>query len=204
MPDDATTVYVVDDDNAVGEALASLLELEGFDVNRYETATAFLSDIDDRSTGVLLLDVRLPDINGLDVQEMLVQRGSKLSVIVITGHGDIPMAVQAVKAGAVNFIEKPFVGDEILDSVRSAESASRDLIEDTKAQDDIRSRLDGLTPRERDVLRHLIVGKRNKIIAYELGISPRTVEVYRANVMHKMQANSLSHLLRMAMSIGLE
>lgn len=199
-----TTVYIVDDDRAVGEALASLLELEGYDVKRYETATAFLSDIDDRSVGVLLLDVRLPDLNGLDVQEKLVERGSKLSVIVITGHGEVPMAVRAVKAGAVNFIEKPFVGDEILESVRSAEDEARSTIEDARAQDELLDRYNNLTPRENDVLRHLIAGQRNKIIAFELGISPRTVEVYRAGLMEKMQAKSLSHLLRMALRLGLD
>ncbi len=204
MPENNTPIYIVDDDKAVRESLASLLELEGYAVLSFEDATSFLAETDDQTAGVLLLDVRLPDMNGLDVQARLVDIQSKLSVIVITGHGDVPMAVQAMKAGAVNFIEKPFIGDVVLDSVRAAETLTLHTVEEAREQQDIRDRLEHLAPRERDVLRHLIIGHQNKVIAYELGISPRTVEVYRARLMDKMQADSLPHLVRMALSIGLD
>lgn len=204
MPENNTPIYIVDDDKAVRESLASLLELEGYAVLSFEDATSFLAETDDQTAGVLLLDVRLPDMNGLDVQARLVDIQSKLSVIVITGHGDVPMAVQAMKAGAVNFIEKPFIGDVVLDSVRAAETLTLHTVEEAREQQDIRDRLEHLAPRERDVLRHLIIGHQNKVIDYELGISPRTVEVYRARLMDKMQADSLPHLVRMALSIGLD
>jgi len=204
MPENNTPIYIVDDDKAVRESLASLLELEGYAVLSFEDATSFLAETDDQTAGVLLLDVRLPDMNGLDVQARLVDIQSKLSVIVITGHGDVPMAVQAMKAGAVNFIEKPFIGDVVLDSVRAAETLTLHTVSEAREQQDIRDRLEHLAPRERDVLRHLIIGHQNKVIAYELGISPRTVEVYRARLMDKMQADSLPHLVRMALSIGLD
>jgi len=204
MPGNSTSVYIVDDDDAVRQSLASLLELEGYAVREYQTARAFLSDLDDAAVGVLLLDIRLPDINGLDVQVQLVEMQSKLSVIVITGHGDVPMAVQAMQAGAVNFIEKPFIGDVLVQSVRAAEAELRNSGPDSLEQQDIRARLDLLAPRERDVFRHLVIGRQNKVIAHELGISPRTVEVYRARLMGKMQANSLSHLVRMALTIELD
>jgi two-component system response regulator FixJ len=204
MPDDQVAIYIVDDDKAVRESLASLLELEGYDVKRYETAGAFLSEVNSETVGVLLLDVRLPDINGLEVQAQLVEMDTKLSIIVITGHGDVPMAVKAIQAGAVNFIEKPFIGDVVIDSVRAAESETRHTVESAKEQQEIRERLDLLAPRELDVLRHLVIGQQNKVIAYELGISPRTVEVYRARVMAKMQADSLANLVRISLSIGLD
>ncbi len=204
MPENNTSVYIVDDDDAVRQSLASLLELEGYDVREYATAGAFLSEVNSATVGVLLLDIRLPDINGLEVQAQLVEMESKLSIIVITGHGDVPMAVQAMQAGAVNFIEKPFIGDVLVESVRAAETEMRDSGLDSKEQQDIRARLELLAPRELDVFRHLVIGRQNKVIAYELGISPRTVEVYRARLMGKMQANSLSHLVRMALSIGLD
>lgn len=204
MPENSTPIYIVDDDKAVRESLASLLELEDYTVRSFEDATSFLAEIDDQTAGVLLLDVRLPDMNGLDVQARLVDMKSNLSIIVITGHGDVPMAVQAIKAGAVNFIEKPFIGDAVLESVHAAEKLTLHTVEEAKEQQDIQARLENLAPRERDVLRHLVIGHQNKVIAFELGISPRTVEVYRARLMDKMQADSLSHLVRMALSIGLD
>lgn len=204
MAENNISVYIVDDDKAVRDALASLLELEDYQVKRYETAGTFLEEINAETVGVLLLDVRLPDINGLDVQAQLVEMGSKLSIIIITGHGDVPMAVQAMQAGAVNFIEKPFIGDVVIDSVRAAETEARNVVATTQEQQDIRDCYDRLAPRERDVLCHLVIGKQNKVIAYELGISPRTVEVYRARVMEKMRADSLPHLVRMALTIELD
>jgi two-component system response regulator FixJ len=204
MAENNISVYIVDDDKAVRDALASLLELEDYDVKRYETASTFLDEVNAETVGVLLLDVRLPDINGLDVQSQLVEMGSKLSIIIITGHGDVPMAVQAMQAGAVNFIEKPFIGDIVIDSVHAAETEARNVVATIQEQQEIRDCFDRLAPRERDVLCHLVVGKQNKVIAYELGISPRTVEVYRARVMEKMRAASLPHLVRMALTLELD
>ncbi len=204
MTDEQVTLYIVDDDKAVRESLASLLELEGYDVKSYETASDFLTSLDANTAGILLLDVRLPDINGLEVQARLVEMESKLSIIIITGHGDVPMAVKAIQAGAVNFIEKPFIGDIVIDSVRAAATETLEALASTKELQVIRDRVDQLAPRELDVLRHLVVGQQNKVIAFELGISPRTVEVYRARLMAKMQADSLSHLVRMSLSIGLD
>lgn len=204
MSDEQVPLYIVDDDKAVRDSLVSLLELEGYEVTSYEDATSFLTDISADTTGVLLLDVRLPDINGLEVQTRLGEMGSNLSIIIITGHGDVPMAVKAIQAGAVNFIEKPFIGDVVIDSVHAAASETLETLESTKELQEIRERVDQLAPRERDVLRHLVVGQQNKVIAFELGISPRTVEVYRARLMTKMNADSLAHLVRMSLSIGLD
>ena len=125
MENESVPLYIVDDDKAVRDALASLLELEGYTVRAYEAATPFLEEVAADTAGILLLDVRLPDINGLEVQERLVEMGSPLSIIIITGHGDVPMAVQAIQAGAVNFIEKPFIGDAVIDNVRAAEEGAR-------------------------------------------------------------------------------
>lgn len=204
MADDPVTVFIVDDDNAVRAALASLLELEDYAVRQYEDAGSFLADITPDNVGILLLDVRLPDINGLEVQTRLVEMGSKLSIIIITGHGDVPMAVKAIQAGAVNFIEKPFIGDAVIENVRAAESGARDAMETMKHTQALRDRYEQLAPREKDVLKHLVQGQQNKVIAFELGISPRTVEVYRARLMTKMQADSLAHLVRMSVCIGLD
>ncbi len=203
MPDEPVSIYIVDDDKAVRDSLSSLLELEGYEVQRFETASRFLSYVTAETTGVLMLDVRLPDINGLEVQSRLVEMGSKLAIIIITGHGDVPMAVKAIQAGAVNFIEKPFIGDIVIDSIHAAETESLQTIQSTQKQQEIRDRIDLLAPRELEVLRHLVIGQQNKVIAFELGISPRTVEVYRARLMDKMQADSLAHLVRMAISIDL-
>jgi two-component system response regulator FixJ len=204
MADKMVPVFIVDDDNAVRAALASLLELEDYPVQQYEDGTSFLANITANTAGVLLLDVRLPDINGLEVQSRLVEMGSKLTVIIITGHGDVPMAVQAIQAGAVNFIEKPFIGDAVIDSVRAAETDARHAMEIAKETQTLLDRYEQLAPRERDVLKHLVQGQQNKVIAFELGISPRTVEVYRARLMTKMQADSLAHLVRMSLCIGLD
>ena len=204
MASETVPLYIVDDDKAVRDALVSLLELEGYTVQAFDSATPFLDAVTPDTAGILLLDVRLPDINGLEVQERLVEMGVPLSIIIITGHGDVPMAVQVIQAGAVNFIEKPFIGDAVIDSVRAAEKDARVALESAQETQAVRALYDQLAPREKDVLHHLVQGQQNKVIAFELGISPRTVEVYRARLMTKMQADSLAHLVRMAMRIGLE
>ena len=176
----------------------------------FESGTAFLAAVEQIESGCVLLDVRMPDIDGLEIQARLATANPGLIVIIITGHGDVPMAVKAMKAGAFDFIEKPFTDDVLMESLQRAWTQRQDLAEtqdnsgSSEANSEILGRIDDLTPRERDVLDQLIIGRPNKIIAYELGISPRTVEVHRARVMEKMQAKSLSHLVRMALAAGLQ
>ena len=199
------TIFIVDDDDAVRDSLTALFETAGFLVEGYATGKAFLDAHRSDRKGCILLDVRMPDMSGLEVQQRLVGLDTKeLGVIIVTGHGDIPMAVRAIKAGAADFIEKPFDDRAIMDSVRQVLSqgattqASPGLVEEEAA------RISLLTPRERDVLEQLVIGRPNKLIGYELGISPRTVEIHRSRVMQKMSAKSLSHLVRIALAAGID
>lgn len=197
-----TPIFVVDDDDAVRESLKALLETEGLSVETYGSGQEFLDAYDPSRRGCLLLDVRMPDMTGLELQQKLAARPHKLSIIIITGHGDVPMAVNAMKAGAVDFIEKPYSDETILGSVNNAlESGAPDAGKGT-AVEETASRIALLSPRERQVLDQLIIGHQNKMIAYELGISPRTVEIHRSRVMAKMQAKNLSQLVRMALTAG--
>jgi two-component system response regulator FixJ len=196
------TVCIVDDDEAVRDSLAALLEAEGLQVATFSSARAFLeADIPSTAT-CLVTDVRMPDMDGLQLLGVLATRPSPPPVIVITGHGDVPMAVRAMKLGAADFIEKPFKPDALLGSVRNVLRAPPAHAAAQCAQ--VAERLDRLTAREREVLELLVVGRPNKVIALELGISPRTVEIHRARVMEKMEAESLSHLVRMALSAGID
>ncbi|BAQ49250.1 MULTISPECIES: response regulator FixJ [Methylobacterium] len=200
MPSD-TLVHVVDDDLAVRRALAFLLATDGLAVRVHESASAFLATVAE-PTGCIVTDVRMPEIDGIEFLRRLRQRGPMPPVIVMTGHADVPLAVAAMKEGARDFIEKPFDDEVLLASVRSAlahAERSADRAAETKA---VRTRLAILSERERDVLDGLVAGKANKVIALDLGISPRTVEIYRANVMAKLQAGSLSELVRMALVAG--
>jgi len=201
---DEAAVHVIDDDEAVRHSLAFLFESAGIPVRLYESAVSFLAVAGSLRTGCILTDVRMPDIDGLTLQRKLIEMGIRLPVIVMTGHGDVPVAVQALKAGAADFIEKPFDDEALLAAVRSALEASRRMREREAEMEDIASRLASLTPRERQVLDRLVAGQPNKTIAYDLGTSPRTVEVHRARVMEKMGARSLSELVRMALSVGAE
>lgn len=203
MADDAA-VHVIDDDEAVRHSLAFLFESAGLPVRVYESAVAFLAVAGGLRSGCILTDVRMPDIDGLALQRKLIEMGVRLPIIVMTGHGDVPVAVQALKAGAADFIEKPFDDEALLASVRSALEASERMREREAEVEDIAGRLASLTPRERQVLDRLVAGQPNKTIAYDLGTSPRTVEVHRARVMEKMGARSLSELVRMALSVGAE
>lgn len=196
-------VIVVDDDEAVRDSLEILLAAEGFLVQTYGSAAQLLAEPALPAHGLLLLDVRMPEIDGLELQRRLVARGDTLPVIVMTGHGDVPIAVRAMKAGAADFIEKPFTAEAIVAAIRQAVAGGRQKRAAGEAAEAIRLRLDGLTPREREVLERLVVGRPNKVIAYELSISPRTVEIHRARVMEKMQADSLSHLVRLALAAGI-
>lgn len=198
------TIFVVDDDDAVRDSLRALLESAGLTVEAYASGRAFLEGYAPHRRGCLLLDVRLPDMSGLELQRTLAAQGVGLAVIMITGHGDVPMAVNAMKAGAVDFIEKPYQDDTILGCIERARDLDRSARAREASTTDAAARIALLTAREREVLDHLIIGRPNKVIAHELGISARTVEVHRARVMEKMRADSLSHLVRMALAAGID
>jgi two-component system response regulator FixJ len=193
MPD-SRIVHIVDDDEAVRQSLAFLLSSAGLAVRVYDSASAFLAGLAGVKGGCLITDIRMPGMTGLELLHALKSKACGLPAIVITGHGDVALAVEAMKAGAVDFIEKPFDQEAILAAVRAALERGGEG-GDTTA---IAARLASLSERERQVLEGLIAGRPNKTIAYDLGISPRTVEVYRANLMTKMEARSLSELIRMA------
>ena len=192
-------VHVIDDDADVRQSLAFLLSTAGIAVRVHESAIAFLQALPTIEGGCIVTDVRMPGMDGIALQRRLKADKSSIPVIVMTGHGDIALAVEAMKAGAVDFIEKPFDDDALIGAIKTALSRGRESSERRSAASVVRDRLKLLSDRERQVLDGLVAGKPNKIIAYDLGISPRTVEIYRANVMTKMQADSLSALVRMAL-----
>jgi two-component system, LuxR family, response regulator FixJ len=192
-------VHVIDDDADVRQSLAFLLSTAGLAVRVHESAVAFLRALPDAQDGCVVTDVRMPEMDGLELQQRLKEMKVGMPVIVITGHGDVHLAVSAMKAGAIDFIEKPFDDDTLLTAIRSALTRHADDTQRQSRAAEVRARMETLSDREREVLDGLVAGKPNKIIAYELGISARTVEVYRANVMTKMRADSLSELVRMAL-----
>ena len=196
-------VHVIDDDADVRQSLAFLLSTAGLAVRVHESGAAFLKVLSGTQDGCIVTDVRMPGIDGIELQKRLNAANSTMPVIVMTGHGDIALAVEAMKAGAMDFIEKPFDDEIMLAAIKSALARRSSEIERGSASSEIQSRLDLLSERERQVLNGLVAGKPNKIIAYDLGISARTVEIYRANVMTKMRADSLSSLVRMALLAGL-
>lgn len=196
-------VYVIDDDDAVRHSLEFLLKTAGIEVRGFESAKAFLEMLPRIKTGCIITDVRMPEITGIDLLRRVKESGLDIPVIVITGHGEISLAVEAMKIGAVDFLEKPFDDDLLLASVRSALNKEADTAKHKAQVADLHDKLAALSNRERQVLEGLVVGKANKVIAFDLGISPRTVEIYRANLMTKMAANSLSDLVRMAMTAGI-
>ncbi len=198
-----TIIYVIDDDEAVRESLQFLLKTAGMTVRGFDSAKSFLAALPDVRSGCIITDVRMPDITGIDLLRQLKEKGVEVPVIVITGHGDIALAVEAMKIGAVDFLEKPFDDDTLIDAVRASLNRNADAAQRNAELADIRDRLAALSNRERQVLEGLVAGKANKVIAFDLGISPRTVEIYRANLMTKMAANSLSDLVRMAMMAGI-
>jgi two-component system response regulator FixJ len=197
---EAVRVVVIDDDEAVLDSLRMLLESEGFDVETFDRASTFLQRSEGTVAGCLVTDVRMPEMDGLELLQALAARGPLPPVIVITGHGEVPMAVQAMKLGARDFVEKPFEPRLLLASIRDA--LARGSRAGGAADPVIARRLALLTPREREVLDQLVIGRANKVIARELAISPRTVEIHRARVMEKMDAESLSQLVRMAIAAG--
>jgi two-component system response regulator FixJ len=192
-------VHVIDDDEAVRESIDFLLRAAGLSVRTYDSATSFLEAAPKIAAGCIITDVRMPGLSGLELLRRLQEMQVGLPVIVITGHGDVPLAVEAMKWGAVDFLEKPFDDDVLLASVRAALNRSEESAAVEAERAEIRARIAALTQRERDVLEGLVAGHPNKIIAFKLEISPRTVEIYRANLMTKMKAGSLSELVRMAL-----
>jgi len=196
-------IYVIDDDEAVRESLEFLLKTAGLAVRSFDSAQAFLDVLPEIGAGCIVTDVRMPEITGIDLLRRVKEMGLDIPVIVITGHGDISLAVEAMKIGAVDFLEKPFDDDTLLDAVRASLTRTASAAQRNAELGEIHDRLAALSNRERQVLEGLVAGKANKVIAFDLGISPRTVEIYRANLMTKMQANSLSDLVRMAMVAGI-
>jgi len=196
-------VHVIDDDDALRDSLAFLLGAAKLEVKTYESAEAFLSALPGVNSGCIITDVRMPNMSGVDLLRKLNELEVALPVIVMTGHGDVQLAVEAMKIGAADFIEKPFDDEMLLNAVRAALDRWEDKAREISERSSYVERLETLSSRERDVLGGLIAGKANKVIAFDLGISPRTVEIYRANVMTKTGANSLPELVRMAMLAGL-
>lgn len=190
-------VYVVDDDAAMRDSLEFLIGGSGYACESFSSAEAFLSRYDSGRSGCLVVDVRMPGMSGLDLQRELNARGATLGVVFISGHGDIPMAVRAIRDGAVEFLEKPFNDQVLLDRIGEALRRSAEATRQRSRRADLQERLERLTPRERSVMELVVAGKPNKTIAAELDISPKTVEVHRHNVMEKMQAGSAAELARL-------
>lgn len=196
MTADETTVFVVDDDDAVRDSLGMLIRSAGLRPECYDSAESFLAAWDPARIGCLVLDIRMPGMSGIDLQRELHQRDSMLPIIFITAHGDIPMAVEAVRHGAVDFIQKPFDDADLLTRIQRALAESIDRYDEETERAEVRRRISTLTSREREVMAQVVEGKANKVIAGDLGVSQRTVEIHRARVMEKMKAGSLAQLVR--------
>ena len=203
MPPEHAVVHVIDDDEAIRHSLAFLLQANDIEAKTYESGTDFLKSVRELKSGCIITDVRMPEISGIELLRRLRELKVLLPVIVVTGHGDVPLAVEAMKFGAADFLEKPFDDEVLLAAVRSALDRQDSDAKRQAERAAIHDRLSGLSNRERDVLEGLVAGHANKQIAFDLGISPRTVEIYRANLMTKMQAASLSDLVRMALTAGI-
>lgn len=198
MSDDDKLVHLVDDDPSIRRSVAFMLKTCGHRVQTYESGDDLLRKAKHLSNGCILLDIRMPGMDGLEVQDALRERGVALPVVIMTGHGDISLAVRAMKAGAVDFVEKPFDSDVLLSALREAFARLSSSAATGERKKDAEVRLQSLTPREKEVLKGLAQGLPNKSIAYDLGISPRTVEIHRGNLMTKLGARSLSEALRIA------
>ena len=195
-------VYIVDDDSAVLDSLQLLLEGERFPVRTYESCQAFLEQYDPHAGGCLVLDIGMPGMTGLELQKALQQKGKLIPIVFITGHANVPQAVQAFKNGAVDFIEKPFSHSALLEAIERALKMSYEQLSEQDKKSQVSERLDQLTKRERQVLDAIVSGKANKVIAHELGISQRTVEIHRANVMQKMHVRSLAELVQKTVTVA--
>jgi len=197
MPQSAR-VYVIDDDSAMRDSLDFLLGSAGFSVRLFDSAQIFLDELESLEAGCVVTDIRMPGIDGMELLRQLNSGTRKLPVIVMTGHGDVPLAVEAMKLGALDFLEKPFNDERLIGMIETALSQNESGSKTEALSADMAARVASLTPRERQVMQGLVTGQSNKAIARDYDISPRTVEVYRANVMTKMQANNLSELVRFA------
>lgn len=199
MASSEATVFIVDDDEAVRDSLGLLLRSVGFRARCYGSAKDFLKAFEPRDYGCLVLDIRMPGMTGLELQKHLAEIGCNIPIVFITGHGDIPMAVEAVRQGAIDFLQKPFADQELVDRINDAMKLAAEQREGELERLEILDRIESLTAREKQVMGQVVLGKANKVIAGDLGVSQRTVEIHRARVMEKMQANSLAHLVRMVM-----
>jgi FixJ family two-component response regulator len=199
-PDKQPTVFIVDDDPAIRFAMQALMDSVNIKHEIFASGDEFLEGVDDQRPGCLVLDIRMPGLGGLELQEELIRRGCGLPIIFITGHGDVPMAVDAMQKGAVDFIQKPFRDQDLLDRIRQALKTDKKRRKEQQKHAEVAERLSRLTNREREVFDLVVTGKPNKVIAYELGVSQRTVEIHRARVMEKMQARSLADLVKMHMT----
>jgi len=199
MSEQAPTVFIVDDDKAIGHAMSLLMTSVDLPHRIFHSGDEFLKAYDPNQPGCLVLDIRMPGMGGLELQERLLELDPNLPIIFITGHGDVPMAVNAMQKGAVDFIQKPFRDQELLDRIREALSANEERRSVREKQEALAGRLARLTKREREVMNLVVTGKPNKVIAYELDVSQRTVEIHRARVMEKMEAGSLAELVRQQM-----
>jgi len=195
------TVFVVEDDEAVRDSLELLLKSDGKPVKTYESATAFLKDYSDKMAGCIVLDIRMPGMDGMELQKKLNEKHSILPIIFVTGHGDVPMAVDAMKEGAVDFIQKPYREEALLEKIEAALKQDLEQRKSLDEKQEIIRRIKSLTPREHEIMDRMIAGQANKVIAIELEISQRTVEIHRSRVMHKMGTHSLAHLVRMVLSV---
>jgi two-component system, LuxR family, response regulator FixJ len=196
------TIYVVDDDDGMRRALDTLLSTVGYKTAVFSRPSDFLSRFKPETHGCLVLDIRMPEMSGLEVQQQLNRMGSTVPIIFITGHGDVPMAVQAMKEGALEFIQKPFRDQELLDRTNHALKRDAEYRNNAARRSEVQHRLDSLTPREKQVTDVIVDGNANKVIAIDLGLSERTVEIHRAKVMEKMGARSVAHLVKLHMTLN--
>ena len=199
--DISTCVYVVEDDDAVRDSLQMMLESVGRRVESFASADSFLAAYNQSMAGCIVLDIRMPGMNGMELQRKLNEINSILPIIFVTGHGDVPMAVEAMQQGAVDFVQKPYREQELLDKITQAMKLDEENRDSLLQRQLILANMNELTPRERDVMKQMVAGKANKVIAIELDISQRTVEIHRARVMEKLNANSLAHLVRMYLTV---
>ena len=197
------TVYIVEDNDSFRKSMIRLVQTLGYQTFAYETASDFLSQTSFESPGCILLDVRLPDIDGLELQEILKQKGCRLPIVFMTGHGDIPMSVEAMKRGAVDFLPKPFEPEDLHDAIIQAMVRNTCEIEEANEKSEINGLIETLTPREKEVMRWVITGMLNKQIAYELGTSEKTIKVHRSRVMHKLNVSSVAELVRLAEKVDI-
>jgi RNA polymerase sigma factor (sigma-70 family) len=201
MSEKSTTIFVVDDDEAIRDSLAVLLKTVDLNATTFSSGDEFLEAYDPGWEGCILLDIRMPGTSGMEVQKRLAESGCSIPIIFITGHGDIPMAVEAMHGGAFDFIQKPFRDQDLLDRIDQALTTSNEQEQQAARKKTVQNQLQTLTPREQEVMQLVVHGSANKVIAMDLGVSQRTVEIHRARVMEKMQARSLAELVRMALLI---